>query len=153
MRLRIPHDGALSRLVAKGLDWLERMEEARNSSARAQQHENFVQRLLSYRRKAATLALVALAVVLFFRVIFGTNCAAAYSRKRAEYRSLQIEVDRLEKENRAIAEQNKLLKSDPNAIEREAREQLRYAKPGEVILVMPGGDPNRPPANADAEKR
>ena len=27
--------------------------------------------------------------------------------------------------------------ADPRVIEREAREQLRYAKPGEVVLVLP----------------
>jgi cell division protein FtsB len=29
------------------------------------------------------------------------------------------------------------LKSDPDAIEREAREKLHYAKPGEVIYTLP----------------
>ena len=29
------------------------------------------------------------------------------------------------------------LKSDPDAIEREAREELHYAKPGEVIYTLP----------------
>jgi cell division protein FtsB len=29
------------------------------------------------------------------------------------------------------------LNSDPDAIEREAREKLHYAKPGEVIVALP----------------
>jgi cell division protein FtsB len=29
------------------------------------------------------------------------------------------------------------LKSDPKAIEKEAREQLRYARPGEVVYTLP----------------
>jgi len=31
----------------------------------------------------------------------------------------------------------KKLKSDPDAIEHEAREKLHYAKPGEVIYALP----------------
>jgi cell division protein FtsB len=30
-----------------------------------------------------------------------------------------------------------LLKSDPDAIEHEARERLHYAKPNEVIVALP----------------
>ena len=43
----------------------------------------------------------------------------------------------------------KSLKSDPNAIEKEAREQLRYARPGEVIYVVPAeAQSNRPQPNS-----
>jgi cell division protein FtsB len=46
------------------------------------------------------------------------------------------------------------LKSDPKAIEKEAREQLRYAKPGEVIYLLPEqqgqhlAEPPPPPESA-----
>jgi hypothetical protein len=36
-----------------------------------------------------------------------------------------------------MREQIKHLNSDPEAIEREAREKLHYAKPGEVIITLP----------------
>ncbi len=67
-----------------------------------------------------------------------------YRQKRAEMQSLQSEVDRLQKENSLYADQVKSLKSDPAAIEKEAREQLHYTRPGEVIYVAPDL-PQKPP--------
>ena len=37
------------------------------------------------------------------------------------------------------------LASDPNAIEHEAREELRYTRPGEVIYTLPGNDAGTAP--------
>jgi cell division protein FtsB len=36
-----------------------------------------------------------------------------------------------------LRERIERLKSDPDAIEHEAREKLHYAKPGEVIYALP----------------
>jgi len=38
------------------------------------------------------------------------------------------------------------LKSDPDAIEHEAREKLHYAKPGEVIYTLPEPTQTQPAA-------
>ena len=43
----------------------------------------------------------------------------------------------MDEENQRLDAEIKALKSDPKAIEKEAREQLRYAKPGEVIYLLP----------------
>ena len=69
-----------------------------------------------------------------------------YRQKRAEMQALQIEVDRLQKENTLSVEQIKSLKSDPAAIEKEAREQLHYTRPGEVVYVAPEA-PQKPPSS------
>ena len=42
-----------------------------------------------------------------------------------------------------MRQQIERLKSDPDAIEREAREKLHYAKPGEVIYTLPDADGRR----------
>ena len=67
---------------------------------------------------------------------------------------LQGELQKLNSENAALQKDVKALKSDKSAIEREAREQLHYTRPGEVVYVMPqakapGGNP---PAINTAEK-
>lgn len=109
--------------------------------------------VVAARRKIATIAVLLLAVVVGYHVMFGENGMLVYQKKRAEYRILQKDVDRLQKENQALSDQIKSLKSDPKAIEKEAREQLRYARPGEVIYLLPGQKPaDRPPVNATAEK-
>ena len=72
-----------------------------------------------------------------------------YRQKRAEMQALRSEVERLQKENNRHVDQIRSLKSDPAAIEKEAREQLRYARPGEFVLVAP--DPPRTPPTGRAK--
>jgi cell division protein FtsB len=97
-------------------------------------------RLLSIyqvRRKLATAAVAVLTVWLFAHVMFGANGMVIYRQKKAEYQDLQKEIDGLQKENDTYNSHVKALKTDPKAIEQEAREQLHYARPGEVIYVTP----------------
>jgi cell division protein FtsB len=69
-----------------------------------------------------------------------------YRSKRAERQKLQAEIDKLQKENDLYTQQIRSLQNDPKAIEKEAREQLHYARPGEVVYVAPV--PQRPANNA-----
>ena len=56
------------------------------------------------------------------------------------------DIDELQKENDLYMQQIRSLQNDPKAIEKEAREQLHYARPGEVVYVPPVAD--RPANNA-----
>lgn len=109
--------------------------------------------LYDLRTKLATAAVAVLAILLAVHVIFGANGMVVYQGKKSEYRTLQKDVDQLQKENQELMDQIKALKTDPSAIEREAREQLHYARPGEVIYLTPGQQNlNAPPPNAAAKK-
>jgi cell division protein FtsB len=88
-------------------------------------------------RPAGTLLAVLLALLLTWHVIDGKDGLSAWQKKRAEERQYQQEIDRLQKENTQLSDQIQHLQSDPNAIEHEAREELHYAKPGEVIYTLP----------------
>ena len=106
------------------------------------------------RRKLATAGVALLAVMLAMHVVFGDNGMVVYQKKKAEYGTLQKEVEQLQKDNQAISEQIRALRTNPEAIEREAREQLRYARPGEVVYLLPNSKPaETPPANTTAQKR
>ncbi len=107
--------------------------------------------LYDLRTKLATVAVAALAVLLALHVIFGANGMVVYQKKKAEYRVLQKDVQQLQQENQALSDQIKALKTDPAAIEKEAREQLHYARPGEIVYLAPT-QPNTPPPNASAKK-
>jgi cell division protein FtsB len=97
----------------------------------------------------ATIGIFVLALWLGTHVIFAANGMMVYQQKRSEYRRLQTEINDLQQENERYTDQIKSLKSDPNAIEKEAREQLRYARPGEVIYVVPAdSQSNRPQPNS-----
>jgi len=105
------------------------------------------------RRKLATVGVGLLAIFLAFHVLFGPNGMVVYQKKKADYQTLQKDVERIQQQNQELGERIKALKSDPEAIEKEAREQLRYAKPGEVIYLLPGQKPDPSQANVSAQKR
>ena len=64
-----------------------------------------------------------------------------WHQKRGEDQQLRKEIDELQQENARLRDHIEKLKSDPDAIEHEAREKLHYAKPGEVIYTLPAPAP------------
>lgn len=107
--------------------------------------------LYAARRKLGTAAVGLVAVWMFVHVMFGPNGMIVYQRKRSEYRQLQKDIQGLQQQNQRYSQQVKALKSDPKAIEKAAREELRYARPGEVVYVVPSA-PREHPATKTAEK-
>ena len=113
----------------------------------------FAIEIYTLRRRIATIAVIVVAVSLFIHVMFGANGMVVYRQKRMEYQELRKKVDQVQQENDRYTQQIQGLKSDQTAIEREAREQLGYAKPGEYVYVPPSpAKPAVPPANHSAKK-
>jgi len=102
-------------------------------------------------RRLGTAAAILLIGGLLLHATFGANGMVIYRQKRAEMQSLKDEVDRLQKENSQYVDQIKSLKSDPAAIEKEAREQLHYTKRGEVVYVAPDPPQKAPLGRAKNE--
>lgn len=103
------------------------------------------------RRRLATLAAAVLVVGVAYGVMFGHNGLTVYSNKRAETRDLDRELKSLGKENSSLAGHVERLQSDPNAIEHQAREELHYTRPGEVIVTLPPDHPVRPVTGASVK--
>ncbi len=93
--------------------------------------------VLGNRRRMATVLAVGLAASLGYHVVFGQNGLTAYSQKRQNSVALDRELTRLERENALLTSHIEHLQSDPSSIERQAREELHYARPGEVIYAVP----------------
>jgi cell division protein FtsB len=108
--------------------------------------------LYSSRRRVATLGVASLTVWLFLHVMFGANGMVVYRQKRAEYQSLRSEIDVLQKESEHYTQQIDSLQTDPKTIEKEAREQLHYTRPGEVVYVAPAPPPIPIPSTNAAQK-
>lgn len=104
------------------------------------------------RRRLATGGVILLTAWLFVHVMFGANGMIVYRQKKTEYQSLQKEIDHLQKENDSYNKRIQDLKTDPRTIEKEAREQLHYARPGEVVYVSPAPPPASAPATNAARK-
>lgn len=88
------------------------------------------------RRVLATLIIALLAVAAGYKVVYGPNGTIVYKAKRAEYERLRQDIADETQRQHELQDKVKALQTDPKAIEREAREQLGYVRPGEKILVQ-----------------
>jgi cell division protein FtsB len=89
------------------------------------------------RRVLATLCIGALAVLVGYKAIFGPNGMMVYRDKKAQYQNLQQEIEREQAENERLQRQVNLLQTDRNTIVKEARTQLGYVMPGDIVLLEP----------------
>lgn len=71
--------------------------------------------------------------------------SVADARGFRRYLTLRQDVEALQERNRALAEQNETLRreinalrKEPAALERAAREELGYIKPGEIVFHLEG---------------
>jgi cell division protein FtsB len=151
-RVRIlPRPGQRLRGLVERASQVEAFAQRAAEGAREKLRPIFT-RLYGAWRRLATTAVAVLTVWLFFHVMFGANGMVVYRQKRAEQQNLQREIDGLQKENDHYSGEIKALKTDPKTIEKEAREQLHYTRPGEVIYVAPVPGPAQPPASGAARK-
>jgi cell division protein FtsB len=89
-----------------------------------------------------------------YHVIFGQNGLTVYQQKRQDARTLGSQLYDLQRENELLKGHVERLQNDPNAIEHQAREELHYTRPGEVIYTMPAATPvNTTSVPANATKR
>ena len=102
-----------------------------------------VDRIARVWRPAGSVLAVALALLLTWHVINGKHGLSVWQQKRVEDKQLRKEIDSLQQENARLRQRVEKLKTDPHAIEREAREKLHYAKPGEVIYTLPVPSPSQ----------
>lgn len=68
---------------------------------------------------------------------FGPSGYRALLQKRQEVQQQLTRIQALEAQNRDLNQAVRALRSDPNAIEAIAREQLHLARPGEVVYTYP----------------
>jgi cell division protein FtsB len=88
-------------------------------------------------RPAGTAVAVALILLFGWGVVNGKHGLSAWQQQRVVDQQLRQEIEELQSENARLRNHVDRLKSDPGAIEHEAREQLHYAKAGEVIYTLP----------------
>jgi len=92
--------------------------------------------LFRSRHKLAAAGVGILLCVVGYYAIFAANGLVDYQQKRRESRELDRQIRALQQQNGGMEQEIKALKSDPKTIEKEARERLRYARPGEVVYTV-----------------
>ena len=97
--------------------------------------------------RLATGAAAVLVVAFAYHVFFGQDGLFLYAQKRHAARDYGRQIQQLQMENDRLKSHVDELQNDPSAIERQAREDLHYTRPGEVIVTLP-----QSPAPAPAQK-
>jgi cell division protein FtsB len=93
--------------------------------------------------KILGLALLALGI----HDVFGAHGYLAMRRSQKEIEELRGQIEKLNHDNQELAEHVSALKTDPEAIEKIAREEMGLARPGEMIFKLPPA----PPAATDGK--
>jgi cell division protein FtsB len=109
-------------------------------------------RIYKLRRRIATAAIAIVTCLFMVHVMFGANGMVVYKQKRSDYQALQKQIAHAREENEKVTQQIQGLQSDKKAIEKEAREQLGYAKPGEYVYVAPAPTKPEVPMSHSARK-
>jgi len=94
-----------------------------------------------------------LLLVMVVHDIFGTHGFLAMRRTQNEIQKVKADLEQLSKENAALEQETKDLKSDPRLIEKIARDDLGLARPGEIIIRIPQEQQQREQEQNPAVKR
>ena len=95
--------------------------------------------------------------LLLLQDTFGTHGVLAMRRSKKETQEIRKDILRLDEDNQKLQERVKSLKTDPAAIEKIMREQMKLKRPGEIIFEThpkPGVDlHSAPPTSGDPVKK
>jgi cell division protein FtsB len=87
------------------------------------------------RRVLATLCLAALSALIGYKVVFGANGMKVWEAKKAEASQLQMQIDHMRDDQEKLQRHvDGLRRGDAAMVVKEAREQLGFVLPGEVVL-------------------
>ena len=103
---------------------------ARPTARKSAPKQTFVQRWGSTIFVLLLMALVA-------HVLFGEHGFLAMRRAQKEVEKLRQEIAQLNADNKQLSEEIQALKTDPQLIERIARQEMGLAKRGELIFKLP----------------
>jgi cell division protein FtsB len=106
--------------------------------------QSFSEQLGQFWRRNVMWILLAGLGLLILQDVFGTHGVLAMRRAQHEAAQEQQEINRINQENVELQNRVNSLKTDPETIERIAREQMGLARPGEYIFKVP------PPKKANA---
>lgn len=93
--------------------------------------------------------LALLSLVIIMHEIFGRNGYMTLRQQKKQYNQLHQRIESLSQQNEQLQQKVNALKNNPGAVEKQARDQLHLAKPGEIIYMLP----DKSPAQASPRKQ
>ncbi|HET7212322.1 MAG TPA: septum formation initiator family protein [Terriglobia bacterium] len=88
-------------------------------------------------RRNAIFVMALLSFVMLMHEIFGRNGYMTLRSEKKQFTGLQKQIQTTSEENKKIEQKIQALKSNPEAVEKQARDQLHLARPGEIIYMLP----------------
>jgi len=78
-----------------------------------------------------------LTLAMLLLAMFNERGALQVRSQSQKLTAIEAEIRKVESDNNQLGNEIKALRTDPAAIEKLAREELKLVKPGEVVLVTP----------------
>jgi len=78
-----------------------------------------------------------LTIAMLLLTVFNERGAIEVHARAQKLTTIESEIRKLDDDNRNLTSEIHALRSDPNTIEKLAREELKLVKPGEIVLVTP----------------
>jgi len=78
-----------------------------------------------------------LTVAMLLLAVFNEKGALEVHAQASKLNTIESQISKLDNDNKQLTADIQALRSDPNAIEKLAREELKLVKPGEIVLVTP----------------
>jgi cell division protein FtsB len=94
----------------------------------------FFEQLGQFFRRNMYLFLIVGFALLLLQDVFGTHGVLAMRQSEKQAEDIRKDIKRLDDENQRMQDRVKALKSDPTAIEKIAREEMKLSREGEVIF-------------------
>jgi cell division protein FtsB len=88
------------------------------------------------RQRIFRYSLLGISAAFMVSSLVGDNGLLSSLRARRQYAAAQQQLINLRNENRQLLEEMRRLKSDPAAIEEEARRTLGLIRPGETLVIV-----------------
>jgi cell division protein FtsB len=88
------------------------------------------------RQRIIRYSLLGISAAFMVSSLVGDNGLLSSLRARRQYAAVQQQLINLRNENRQLVEEMRRLKSDPAAIEEEARRNLGLIRPGETLVIV-----------------
>ena len=89
-------------------------------------------------RRNAIFVMALLTMAMLMHEVFGRNGYLTLRREKKEYTALQQQIQNVSQQNQELKQKIHALKNNPEAVEKQARDQLHLAKPGEIIYILSG---------------
>jgi cell division protein FtsB len=100
------------------------------------ERQTFSEQFRAFLHANLTLLLAAGFALLLISDVFGTHGVLAMRRSQKQATEIEKKIDQLNTENAQLEGKVKALKTDPEAIEKIAREEMGLAKQGEYIFKV-----------------